>query len=162
MFNKNCKFKPFGWCLAWTTLRSMAWWISSYSWGWPCCATSCPPASCRRRWPASEHCRTSRGWKPVWGMKRQTILINEFLDCVVCLFEAACNTKQSRKYWISGLPDISHSLMVKSREWSSGTKTVVFQSVMLDDETFPVGNKSVSLCLERAIRTTGGQFLRIS
>jgi hypothetical protein len=49
----------------WTSLHSMALWTSVCSWGLPCYATSGPPTSCGRRWPASEHCRTGRGWKSV-------------------------------------------------------------------------------------------------
>lgn len=55
---------PSGWSPAWTSLRSTAWSTSWCSWDSPCCATSCPPVSCRRRWPASARCRTGRGWTP--------------------------------------------------------------------------------------------------
>lgn len=57
---------PSEWSPALTSHRSMAWSTFWCSLGSPCCATSCPPASCRKRWPASARCRTGRGWTPGW------------------------------------------------------------------------------------------------
>lgn len=56
-------------CPAWTCHPARVWSPCGYMRGSPCCATSCPPASCGTCWPAAAPCRRCNGW---WSDKTTT------------------------------------------------------------------------------------------
>lgn len=56
-------------CPAWTCHPARVWSPCGYMRGLPCCATSCPPASCGKCWPAAAPCRRCNGW---WSDKTTT------------------------------------------------------------------------------------------